>query len=73
MTSSVTTVNENGRLAIGGLDCVALAEKYATPLYVMDENAIRENCRALKSSLDQYYQGNGMVLYASKAFSCKEI
>ena len=26
-----------------------------------------------QNSLNEYYQGRGMVLYASKAFSCKEM
>ncbi|MEG1153863.1 MAG: diaminopimelate decarboxylase [Ruthenibacterium sp.] len=69
----VTSVNQNGNLSIGGMDTVALAAKYGTPLYVMDENAIRANCRALKTSLDFYYHNNGLVLYASKAFCCKQI
>lgn len=69
----VTAVNQNGNLSIGGIDTVALAAKYGTPLYVMDENAIRANCRALKKSLDTYYHGNGLVLYASKAFCCKQM
>lgn len=70
---SVTAVNEHGHLTIGGVDTVALAAKYGTPLYVMDEDAIRANCRALKRSLDEHYAQNGMVLYASKAFCCKQI
>ncbi len=70
---SVTSVNKNGNLEIGGIDTLALAAKHGTPLYVMDENAIRENCRLLKNSLDENYNKNGIVLYASKAFCCKEI
>lgn len=66
------TINENGHLSVGGADAVALAAKHGTPLYVMDENAIRGNCRALKSSLDAHYP-NGLVLYASKAFCCKRM
>jgi len=34
----------------------------------MDESLIRENCRIYKNALDKYYNGNGLVLYASKAF-----
>ncbi len=70
---NVTSTNKAGNLTIGGLDTVALAAKYGTPLYVMDENAIRENCRVLKKSMDEHYNKNGIVLYASKAFSCKQI
>ena len=41
METKVTAVNGHGHLTIGGLDTVALASKYGTPLYVMDEDAIR--------------------------------
>ncbi len=64
-------VNEKNHLTIGGVDTLQLAEKYGTPLYVMDEDLIRKHCRIYKSAMDKYYGGNGLVLYASKAFSCK--
>jgi diaminopimelate decarboxylase len=65
------SVNEKGNLAIGGVDTVDLAKKYQTPLYVMDEDLIREHCRSFKKSIDSYYGGAGLVCYASKAFCCK--
>lgn len=65
------SVNEEGHLTVSGADTVELAEKYGTPLYVMDENLLRENCRSFKSSIDKYYGGNGLVCFASKAFCCK--
>ena len=64
---------ENGELILGGVGVKTLAAQYGTPLYVMDENVIRSNTRAFKSSMDKYYGGKGLVCYASKAFSCKEI
>lgn len=64
-------VNEKGHLTIAGVDAVSLAEKYGTPLYVMDEDLIREHCRSFKNSIGKYYNGDGMACYASKAFSCK--
>ncbi len=67
------TVNEKGHLAVSGVDTVELAKKYGTPLYVMDEAMIRSACRRFKKSIDEYYGGAGLVCYASKAFSCKEI
>ena len=70
---NVTAINSLGHLTIGGTDTVALASRYGTPLYVMDENAIRANCRALKNSLDRHYHAKGLVLYASKAFCCKQM
>ena len=67
------SVNENGHLTIGGLDTVDLAKEYGTPLYVMDEDLLRENCRSFKQSIDRYYGGKGLVCYASKVFCCKEM
>lgn len=61
------TVNELNHLEIGGCDTVRLAKEYGTPLYVLDEDLMRENCRVYKDAIDKYYDGNGMVLYANKA------
>lgn len=66
-------VNEKGHLTISGCDTVSLAEQYGTALYVMSEDKIRDTCRRYKASIDRYYEGNGAPIYASKAFSCKEI
>lgn len=65
--SKALSVNKNNHLEIGGCDCVELTNTYGTPLYVLDENLIRENCRIYKNAMDKYYGGNGIVLYASKA------
>ncbi len=61
-------MNSAGHLEIGGCDTIELVKKHGTPLYVMDEMVIRNNCRMYKEALDKYYDGNGLVLYASKAF-----
>ena len=66
-------INAAGHLEIGGVDCVELAQKFGTPLYVMDEEYVRTMMRVYKSTIDHCYAGNGMVLYASKAFSCQAI
>lgn len=71
--SDCLSVNEKGHLTISGCDTVELAEQYGTPLYVMSEDKIRDTCRRYKASIDRYYGGNGAPIYASKAFSCKEI
>lgn len=70
--SDCLNINDKGHLTIGGCDTVDLVKEYGTPLYVMDETQIRENCRAFVDSMKENY-GDGTVLYASKAFSCKEI
>ena len=66
-------LTETGQFTLCGRNTVELAQKYGTPLYVMDEDLIRQNCRAFRQSIDRFYDGNGLVCYASKAFSCKEI
>lgn len=60
-------VNSQNHLTIGSHDTVELARKFGTPLYVMDEDLMRSNCRAYKGALDNYYDGNGLILFASKA------
>lgn len=58
---------ENNRLSIAGVSTEYLAKEYGTPLYVMDEKLIRDNCRrfhkAFSASKDQ-----NKVAYAGKAF-----
>ncbi|MBQ4145119.1 MAG: diaminopimelate decarboxylase [Clostridia bacterium] len=67
------TVNNKGNLEMGGCDLKELANLYGTPAYIMDENTIRRNCRAYLQAMREYYNNNGMILYASKALSCKAI
>lgn len=64
--SNHTAVNAENHLTIGGCDALSLAEKYGTPLYCLDEEVLRENCRLYKNALEESY-GAGMVLYASKS------
>ena len=73
MVSESVGVNSKGNMTFGGADCVELASRYGTPLYVYDESIIRKACAEFKESIDEFYDGNGQVLYASKAFSCKEM
>ena len=67
------SINEKGHLAISGCDAVELARQYGTPLYVMSEDEIRRVCRSYVESFQNFYGGNGRPIYASKAFSCKEM
>jgi len=45
-----TTINNNGNLEISGCDLVELAQKYATPLYVLDEDTLRTICKNYKEA-----------------------
>ncbi len=69
------SVNEKNHLVIGKNDAVELAKEFGTPLYVLDEDLFRKNCRVYKNAMDKYYGGNGLVLYANKAlctlFTCR--
>ncbi len=73
MISPCLEVNERGHLAISGCDTVELAGQYGTPLYVMSEDEVRRVCRSYVQSFQKFYGGHGCPIYASKAFSCKEI
>ena len=58
-------VNEKGHLEIGGVDTVDLAREFGTPLYILDEEEFRKNCR-------EYYQcftekrPDSLAIYAGK-------
>jgi len=60
-------INSRGHLEIGGCDTRELAEKYGTPLYVMDEGLIRSNFRAYKAAFAARYPENE-ISFAGKAF-----
>ncbi len=64
--------NNNGVLEIGGVSATELAKNFGTPLYVLDKTYIEDMCLVYSKTLAQEY-GEGMIYYASKAFSCKEI
>ena len=67
------TVNDNGILCFAGIPVTELAEKYGTPLYIMDENKIREKCRIYQNAVKKYFDGNALTIYASKACSFKKM
>ncbi len=60
-------INSAGHLEIGGCDTTRLAAKFGTPLYIMDEAAIRSNCRRYKQAFENVYPKNE-IYFASKAF-----
>lgn len=58
---------------MGGVDTVALAKKYGTPLYVMDEDRIRERCRTYMTAMKEAFGANALPLYAGKAAAFRHI
>ncbi|APO46593.1 diaminopimelate decarboxylase [Paenibacillus xylanexedens] len=60
-------INAQGHLEIGGVDATDLKEQFGTPLYVVDEQLVRERCREYMEA----FRASGLgfqVAYASKAF-----
>ncbi len=63
--------NEKGHLTIGGLDALDLVKEFGAPLYVLDENRVRENCRTYVNALAEYMPQGSMPLFAGKALCFK--
>ena len=64
-----TSIWIDGKLSFGGCSIEELVEKYDSPLYILDEITLRNSCRAYKKSLEKYYPGESLPIYASKANS----
>ncbi len=61
--------NKDGELCFAGMPLTPLAEKYSTPLYLYDEERIRERCRTYRNAVEREFDGHGRVLFASKSAS----
>lgn len=60
-------INDQGHLEIGGCDTSDLKAQYGTPLYIVDEQSVRNRCREYIEA----FKASGLkfqVAYASKAF-----
>lgn len=66
------SLNEAGRLMVGGCDTVELAREFGTPLYVFDEADLRARCREFVKELKARLP-ESVVLYAGKAFLTKAV
>ena len=60
-------VREDGHLEIGGIAAVELAQRFGTPLYVIDEACMRDRCRRYREAFGRAYPGRTAIAYASKA------
>jgi diaminopimelate decarboxylase len=66
-----TTVhNTAGHLEIGGCDVPELAERFGTPLFIYDEQTLRDQCRAYVAAFAARAD-DFEIVYACKAFSCR--
>ncbi len=60
-------------LHFAGQNTADLAQKYGTPLYLMDENRIRQQARVYRDTLCACFGDKGHALFASKACSFKQM
>ncbi|MFE2937402.1 diaminopimelate decarboxylase [Streptomyces sp. NPDC059278] len=58
----------HGDVAVGGVSLVEAAERFGTPLYLLDEGEVRERCRTYLRSFP-----DTDVIYAAKAFLCRAL
>ena len=58
-------VNPAGHMEVGGCDLVDLAAEHGTPLYVYDEDTVRQRSAEFFSAMGDA----GQVLYSAKAFA----
>ena len=65
---SFFTVRDDGHFMIEGMDCVDLAERFGTPLFVTSEGQLRENIRRMKAAFASAYHENDVnVMWAIKS------
>ena len=64
LLSDNAAVGDDGRLSIGGCDLLDVAHEFGTPLFVYDEQHLRDRCREAVAAFP------GGVAYATKAFLC---
>ena len=64
---------KNNELYFANRSTKEIAEKYKTPLYLMDEATIRKNCSVYVNSLNKYFGNGAKALFASKACAFKRM
>lgn len=57
-----------GDVAVGGVSLVEAAERFGTPVYLLDEGEVRERCRTYLRAFP-----DTDVVYAAKAFLCRAL
>ena len=67
------SINKEGHLCFAGMDCVDLAKKYGTPLYLIDNDTVYNNCVLYDKMCKKYFGNDSYPLYASKALSFTDI
>ncbi|MFG2556584.1 diaminopimelate decarboxylase [Streptomyces sp. NPDC048581] len=55
-----------GEITVGGVPLAEVADRFGTPVYVIDEDEVRERCRTYRQVFP-----DADILYAAKAFLCR--
>jgi diaminopimelate decarboxylase len=66
----------DGEITVGGVSVSALAHRFSTPLYVIDEGHAKARALRVRSAFDAAFARVGTsakVYYAGKAFLCTEV
>lgn len=61
-----TTEPRHGDLVVGGVSLGEVADRFGTPVYVLDEAEVRDRCRTYRDAFP-----DAEILYAAKAFLCR--
>ena len=67
------TRDESGALCFAGQRVADLADRWGTPLYLMDEDRLRRNCRMYRDAFRAAFGDGALPLYASKAASFRRL
>jgi diaminopimelate decarboxylase len=69
-TTRIDKFQGQSRLNIGGCDLVDLAERFGTPLYLIDQATLDHSLQKYRRALEERYPGPSAITYAGKAFLC---
>lgn len=58
----------DGDVTVGGVSLTEAADRFGTPLYVLDEGEVRDRCRTYRAAFPE-----ADVIYAAKAFLCRAL
>ena len=61
-------LNSSGEITIAGCSITELAKEFGTPLYIYDEETIRQMCRQFTGGFSEVYE-RSHIEYSSKAFA----
>ncbi|MET8324867.1 diaminopimelate decarboxylase [Streptomyces sp. NPDC005181] len=59
-----------GDVTVGGVSLTEAADRFGTPVYVLDEDEVRQRCRTYRSA---FPAAEADVVYAAKAFLCRAV